>query len=418
MGITARKAHLGTIWNFVKKIDQRRKMNTIPVEITTCIIQYCFDLEDFGEFFSTIPRVCKSFYAATSEKNQYLWRWLYYVHYLRTKQALGNHEEEEEAEQQKIIWKQAFTSKSRIEKRWLDGKYKRNMSLEGHVGRITCCKIWMDNASKMPQVWSGGYDGYLILWDLRTGKWKLRIYLEHAILDFKRIKFKAGDSDELVDAIIVVTGEKHSFLKVATSGLFEVVTSTVGIYELESGMLLKQFADVEETIHCCEYTRDCILLATVSELCCYDLKSTNLVWKSDIPNIVVMKKTQLKDQEAIVAATLQSTICLIDPLTGKIIKLLDNTTPMRCLDVCPYRAKTNSQLIVTGNSDGTTNVFNLASNDSKVLMKHNKAVNCVAVSRDGKRIVTGSLDCTLKVWELTKSGWNNVHKLYGILLYI
>lgn len=56
---------------------------------------------------------------------------------------------------------------------------------------------------------------------------------------------------------------------------------------------------------------------------------------------------------------------------------------------------------VSGNSDGTISVWNLASGGlEKTLRGHGDAVNAVALSPDGQTLVSGSDDKTLKIWNL------------------
>ncbi|MCT7993787.1 WD40 repeat domain-containing protein, partial [Laspinema olomoucense] len=61
----------------------------------------------------------------------------------------------------------------------------------------------------------------------------------------------------------------------------------------------------------------------------------------------------------------------------------------------------DGQRVVSGSSDSTLKVWNLGTGEEeRTLTGHGGSVSAVAISRDGQRVVSGSYDKTLKVWNL------------------
>ena len=66
----------------------------------------------------------------------------------------------------------------------------------------------------------------------------------------------------------------------------------------------------------------------------------------------------------------------------------------------------DSSLIASAGEDNTIKLWNLRQNSVKTLSSHEGTVNSVAFSPDGKLLVSGSDDSTVKTWEI--SGWQQI----------
>ena len=79
--------------------------------------------------------------------------------------------------------------------------------------------------------------------------------------------------------------------------------------------------------------------------------------------------------------------------------LLGHTAPINALAYCPDGSR-----IVTGSKDKTVQIWDSNSGESlKILKDIDSMVNCVAFSPDGYKIAAGTLDHKTKVWD-SKTG--------------
>lgn len=85
-----------------------------------------------------------------------------------------------------------------------------------------------------------------------------------------------------------------------------------------------------------------------------------------------------------------------------IIGYLETTAPAcYALAVSPLTAPSRAALCFTCCSDGKINVFDV---HNKKLIKsfsaHTDGASCIDITPDGSRLVTGGLDCTVRIWDL------------------
>jgi len=93
---------------------------------------------------------------------------------------------------------------------------------------------------------------------------------------------------------------------------------------------------------------------------------------------------------------LQCLYTKIDVETGKLIKLYEHCGQINCLDTFPDRCR-----IVSGSADCTLKIWNSETGFYILtLIGHHASVSCVA-TLSNERLVSGSLDNTLKIWKLT-----------------
>jgi WD40 repeat protein len=83
--------------------------------------------------------------------------------------------------------------------------------------------------------------------------------------------------------------------------------------------------------------------------------------------------------------------------SGQDVRMFEGNTS----DVTAVAVTPDGKHIVSGSHDKTLKVWDLASGcEVRTLRGHTESVSAVAVTPDGKHIVSGSHDNTLKVWEL------------------
>src|SRR6476620_172543 len=88
--------------------------------------------------------------------------------------------------------------------------------------------------------------------------------------------------------------------------------------------------------------------------------------------------------------------CFIPPQGGLIRTLEDHTSLVNAVAVT-----TDGKRVISGSADKTIKVWDLTTGKELLTLKgHGYSVNAVAVTVDGKRVISGSWDNTIKVWDL------------------
>jgi len=81
-------------------------------------------------------------------------------------------------------------------------------------------------------------------------------------------------------------------------------------------------------------------------------------------------------------------------VNGKSGVLKGHTEIITCLALHP-----DGKRVISGSRDGTLRVWDLASGKSRVLEEgHAYVITCLALHPDGNRVISGSNDGTLRVW--------------------
>jgi WD40 repeat protein len=95
-----------------------------------------------------------------------------------------------------------------------------------------------------------------------------------------------------------------------------------------------------------------------------------------------------------------NTICVLNLKTGEIVKEIAGSS-RSVTSIC---ASENVDVIaVTEYLKNTINIFDLKKNQIRFTLDgHTDSLNCICVTGDGKRIISGAHDYTLKIWDIDK----------------
>ncbi|WP_414754712.1 hypothetical protein, partial [Anabaena sp. CCY 9910] len=87
---------------------------------------------------------------------------------------------------------------------------------------------------------------------------------------------------------------------------------------------------------------------------------------------------------------------LIPPGRRLVRTLVGHSDWVKAVAVTP-----NGKQVISGSKDNTLKVWNLETGEEQfTLIGHTESVNAIAVTPDGKRVISGSSDHTLKIWDL------------------
>ena len=94
------------------------------------------------------------------------------------------------------------------------------------------------------------------------------------------------------------------------------------------------------------------------------------------------------------------------------MKLTGHTSFINCLTISP-----DGKTLVSGSADNTIRLWNFTTGEAlKTLTGHTSYVNAIAITPDGKTLVSGSADTTIKLWDLASG--KELKTLHGHQGYI
>ncbi|KAJ3037546.1 hypothetical protein HDV00_001591 [Rhizophlyctis rosea] len=178
------------------------------------------------------------------------------------------------------------------------------------------------------------------------------------------------------------------------------VKESAKIWDLASGTLLRELVGHTDAVKSVAVSRDGVHIVTGSD------DGTVRMWNMDTGMTVMVFEGHTKAVEAVavsddgkwvVTGSADATARVWDPSTGSALQTLEgHVTAVEAVAI------SGNGLIVTGSRDNTAKVWDGASGALiKTLYRHGLAVWTVAINRDGTRVVTGSADRTTKVWDIS-----------------
>lgn len=115
--------------------------------------------------------------------------------------------------------------------------------------------------------------------------------------------------------------------------------------------------------------------------------------------IIALLYVAVQDQH-LYSASLDNTIRCWDPYDMSCLGVFqEKKTEISCMTYLP-----GSIVIMTGHDDGNVKLWNIDSGSSMTLEHHTNTVSCMAVAKSDNRdfLLTGSFDCTVAIWDLSK----------------
>jgi len=109
------------------------------------------------------------------------------------------------------------------------------------------------------------------------------------------------------------------------------------------------------------------------------------------------------DGTRLASASGDGTIKIIDVVSGEVVlELQGHEGGVECVAVCRYSKDGKDCVrLVSGGADKTVRVWDARMGKCEQVMRgHGAGVTCVAVAPDGKSVVSGSTDTTLRLWSM------------------
>ncbi|MCP4106055.1 MAG: protein kinase [Desulfobacteraceae bacterium] len=195
--------------------------------------------------------------------------------------------------------------------------------------------------------------------------------------------------------------------------------NSVCLWDLETGKCLKMLKGHTEFIESVSITPDGKTAVSGGEdntLRAWDLETGQCVKTLKGHTSYVESVSLTPDGKIAVSASKDNSICVWDLETGECLKILEghnwdySTSPYRVRHMAFFKKLKNissvtitpdGKTIVSGSDDKTVRVWDLETGQCvKILEGHTQAVDCISITPDSKTVISGSYDNTLRVWDL------------------
>ncbi|KAI1714787.1 WD domain, g-beta repeat domain-containing protein [Ditylenchus destructor] len=352
-------------------------------------------------------RVCRFWYELCSEPS--LWRDLCHkprgLYRLCSMELENEHLKRNMYEDGTVRWKQAFSQRYRLWRNWHAGRCViRNFT--GHDQGVSCVQF------DSQRIVSGSTDSTIRIWDLKTnnnigsvGQMTLTGHSQTVrCLHLQNGRLASGSNDFSIKIWDLTVNPSWSHVACRRTLLGH--TNLVRCLQMASDKLVS--GSYDHSLKICGHTDSVLCLQY-----CQDGKrivsgsSDNSIrcWDERVPNSCVMTihnahesaVTCLRfDQQRIVSGSVDRTIKMWNFETGKCVQTIDwkgsegHTQVVRCLQIDSWRGSDDKTIKVWKLIDGTRLC---------TLQAHTDGVTCVQF--DDERIVSGSFDKVVKLWDFS-----------------
>jgi len=354
--------------------------NILPNEVLLHIFSYL----SAPHLCKVIMRVCGLFCAVALDES--LWKPLYYLNWgdhrtsvIVNRENRSNNTLQDNNNNNTITWRSLFTIQSHTESNWWSGSNQVN-TLEGHKGAVRCMQFAGDMLA------TGSTDKTIKLWNLESRECTQTLH------DNKWIRCLRMD---VPSSVLVTTCMDSTQAK---------------IWDLKSNSISHVLDVFRGWITCLQLNMPNLVTGSLDGL----IRVWDISGKPNIPSIVVNSghdslRSICQSGDLILSAGLERNLQLWDlrakPSAKPSLAVVGASNGNYCVQFDTY-----THTVVSG-SKGTVAVADLrVPNLPPDLLKgHKDIVSCLQFT--GKKLVTGSMDQTIRVWDLNERSC--AYSLYG-----
>lgn len=180
--------------------------------------------------------------------------------------------------------------------------------------------------------------------------------------------------------------------------------NTIRIWDSSTGKCLRILKGHKGSINCAKYSKDGEKIVSASS------DSTIRIWNAKTGKLLKILHGNASsalfspDGKMLVTSytfyqnEFHSSITVWDVINGKVKYVLKG---LKCEDITPVVFSPNGKYILSGSSDSTIKLWELENGKLiKTFVGHHGGIESVAFSPDGKKIISTSYDLTLRIWDV------------------
>lgn len=201
-----------------------------------------------------------------------------------------------------------------------------------------------------------------------------------------------------------VVNHVHSYKDI--SKLFSAsADGTICLWDGETGEVLQRFEAQESAVNCLAITTSKDLLMTGSQngevaFWSIDAGKKLKTFSDHISSVITVAFIRQKKDQFMLSSSKDGTLCIREFQTAKVVISTQlHTGELNSTSIAP-----NATFMVCAATEGHSYIISLPYGTvTAVLTGHSAGVNTVKVTPDSTKCVTGSDDCTIRVWSIKNS---------------